>query len=118
MLPEPFGAWPSRAEAALGPSGPGRSAGDRDLRPTRGAASPRLTAVGVGGAGVNAVSRLLDLAVPGVECLAVDTSAQTLARVPAARAVTLDGVTAGLGTGGNVRLGAAAVWAAERELGR
>jgi cell division protein FtsZ len=78
--------------------------------------APPLTVVGVGGAGVNAVSRLLDLALPGVRALAVDTSVQTLARVPTAARLPLVGVTRGLGTGGEPRLGAAAALAAERQL--
>ncbi len=65
----------------------------------------------MGGAGVNAASRLLDLGVPGARFVALDTSAQTLARAPQARQLALTAVTRGLGTGGDPRLGAAAVLA-------
>lgn len=78
-----------------------------------GPAASLVTVVGVGGAGVNCVSRLLDVGIPGIRCLAIDTSGQTLARVPAEHRLLLSGVTRGLGAGGSARLGAAAVWAAE-----
>lgn len=67
--------------------------------------------VGVGGAGVNAASRLLDLGLAGVRFVALDTSAQTVARAPQASQLVLTAVTRGLGTGGEPRLGAAAVLA-------
>jgi cell division protein FtsZ len=81
-----------------------------------GAGPAVVTVVGVGGAGVNCISRLLDVGIPGVRCLAIDTSAQTLTRVPEANRLLLTDVTRGLGTGGSARLGAAAVWAAERPV--
>jgi cell division protein FtsZ len=85
-------------------------------RPGAGSTPAAVRVIGVGGAGVNAVSRLLDLGIPGVGCLAVDTSAQTLGRLPSAHRLALGHVSRGLGTGGQARLGAAAVWAAERPL--
>jgi cell division protein FtsZ len=82
---------------------------------TTGPLAPILV-VGVGGAGVNAVSRLLDLDLPGIRCVAVDTSAQTLRRADGATQLPLLEVTHGLGTGGAVHLGMAAVRASERAL--
>jgi cell division protein FtsZ len=92
--------------------------------PTRPRTLVQVAVVGVGGAGVNAISRLLDATAtrPGgraseaVRFIAVDTSAQTLARAAGVRRLLLDGVTRGLGTGRDVRLGAAAARAGEREL--
>lgn len=75
-----------------------------------------ITVVGIGGAGVNAISRLMDLGLAGVRFLAVDTSAQTLARAPDAAQLPLVAGTRGLGTGGDARLGALAALGAEREL--
>ena len=79
---------------------------------------PQITVVGVGGAGVNAVARLLDLGLGHVRFIATDTSGQTLQRVDGTRAQTilLSAVTRGLGTGGDARRGAAAVLGSEREL--
>jgi cell division protein FtsZ len=78
---------------------------------------PAVTVVGVGGAGVNAVVRLRDVAPPGVRLVAADTSAQTLARAAGLSRVQLGEGGRGFGTGGDTRIGAAATVAAERELG-
>ncbi len=63
--------------------------------------------VGVGGAGVNAVSRLQDVGLEGVRFVAVDTSRQTLRRAAGAQTVQLT-MTEGQGAGGNPVIGAAA----------
>jgi cell division protein FtsZ len=76
----------------------------------------RVAVVGVGGAGVNAVSRLADVGVPDVRLVAVDTSAQTLQRAAGTTRVMLRGAARGLGTGGRQALGAAAAAEAESEL--
>ncbi len=77
---------------------------------------PQLMVAGVGGAGVNAVSRLIDVGLSDVHFLAADTSVQTLSRAPGATQLSLTAGTRGLGTGGDSRLGAAAALGAEREL--
>jgi len=71
----------------------------------------------VGGAGVNAVSRLIDVGLSATRCVAVDTSGQTLARAAGADRLMLAAVTRGLGTGGDGRLGLAAARDAEARLG-
>ena len=48
-----------------------------------GLSARRIVVVGVGSAGVNAVARLADTPAPGVELVAIDTSAQTMLRVGA-----------------------------------
>ena len=48
------------------------------------AQAPRIVVCGVGGAGVNTIAHLRDLATPGIELLAIDTSHQALARLGAA----------------------------------
>ena len=78
--------------------------------------TPPIVVVGLGGAGVNAVVRLRDVGISGVRLLAADSSFQTLARAEGLATVALGAATRGLGTGGDVRLGAASVIAAEPEL--
>jgi cell division protein FtsZ len=75
-----------------------------------------MVVVGVGGAGVNAIARLADAGTAGARLVAVDSSAQTLARVSEVDRVLLDRVTHGLGTGGDAALAAAAVDAQEEEV--
>ncbi len=70
-----------------------------------------VTVVGVGGAGVNAIQRLLDVDQPGVRYLAVDTSAQSLASVPAAVRLAIGVDERRLGAGGDPQLGRAAALA-------
>ena len=65
-----------------------------------------LRVVGVGGAGVNAVNRMIEAEVEGVEFIAVNTDLQSLQQ--SAAHVTLHigaGVTRGLGSGSNPELG-------------
>ena len=76
---------------------------------------PGVAVIGVGGAGINAVTRLGDVGLPRVRFIAVDTSAQTLARAGGADRVLLAAPTGGHGTGGDAALGAAA---AERAVDR
>ena len=68
--------------------------------------SPVLRVVGVGGAGVNAVNRMIEAEVEGVEFIAINTDLQSLQQ--SAAHVTLHigaGVTRGLGSGSNPELG-------------
>jgi cell division protein FtsZ len=67
---------------------------------------PVLRVVGVGGAGVNAVNRMVEAKVDGVEFIAINTDLQSLQQSRAD--VTLhigSGVTRGLGSGSNPNLG-------------
>lgn len=80
------------------------------------ASTVTVVVVGVGGAGVNAVSRLADVNVPGVRLVAADTSAQTLRRAAGTTRVLLGSAARGLGTGGRQALGAAAAADAEASL--
>jgi cell division protein FtsZ len=68
--------------------------------------SPVLRVVGVGGAGVNAVNRMVEAEVEGVEFIGINTDLQSLQQCEAH--VTLHigaGVTRGLGSGSNPELG-------------
>jgi len=67
---------------------------------------PVLRVVGVGGAGVNAVNRMIEAGVEGVEFIAVNTDIQSLEGSAASRRVHIgDTSTRGLGAGANPELG-------------
>jgi cell division protein FtsZ len=67
---------------------------------------PRLRVVGVGGGGVNAVNRMVEAGVAGVEFLAVNTDLQSLQQCTADVTVHIGAqVTRGLGSGANAELG-------------
>ncbi|MFN8174113.1 MAG: cell division protein FtsZ [Solirubrobacteraceae bacterium] len=73
------------------------------------AGSPSIRVVGVGGAGVNAVNRMVEAEVEGIDFIAVNTDLQSLQQ--SAAQVTLhigDGITRGLGSGADPELGRAA----------
>jgi cell division protein FtsZ len=70
---------------------------------------PVLRVVGVGGAGVNAVNRMIEAQVEGVEFLAVNTDTQSLEQSAARNRVHIGSeITRGLGSGSNPDLGRAA----------
>jgi cell division protein FtsZ len=74
--------------------------------PPRPVGSPVLRVIGVGGAGVNAVNRMIEAEVEGVEFIAINTDLQSLQQSSAH--VTLHigaAVTRGLGSGSNPELG-------------
>src|ERR671914_447412 len=67
---------------------------------------PVLRVVGVGGAGVNAVNRMIEAEVEGVEFIAVNTDTQSLEQSAADNRVHIGGdITRGLGSGSNPELG-------------
>jgi cell division protein FtsZ len=75
-------------------------------RARRSSAKPVLRVVGVGGAGVNAVNRMVEAEVEGVEFLAINTDLQSLQQSTAD--VTLhigETVTGGLGSGADAAVG-------------
>jgi cell division protein FtsZ len=66
----------------------------------------RIKVVGVGGGGCNAVDRMIDAGLTGVEFIAVNTDAQALLRSKAPVQVRLgDKLTRGLGSGGDPKVG-------------
>jgi cell division protein FtsZ len=68
--------------------------------------SPILRVVGVGGAGVNAVNRMVEAEVEGVEFVAINTDLQSLQQSTADITLHIgSGVTRGLGSGSNPDLG-------------
>jgi cell division protein FtsZ len=66
----------------------------------------QIRVVGVGGGGSNAVNRMIEEGISGVEFIAVNTDAQALMLSDAPRRVRIgDKLTRGLGVGGNPELG-------------
>jgi cell division protein FtsZ len=83
-----------------------RSEHDVRTPPPRAVGQPVLRVVGVGGAGVNAVNRMVEAEVEGVEFVAINTDLQSLQQSTAD--VTLHigaAITRGLGSGANADLG-------------
>jgi len=65
-----------------------------------------IKVVGVGGGGSNAVNRMIQAEVRGIEFIAVNTDAQALARTDADRKIHIgDKLTKGLGAGGQPAIG-------------
>jgi cell division protein FtsZ len=94
------------APAAAPPPAPVAREEAEPYPPARPSGAPVLRVVGVGGAGVNAVNRMIEAEVEGVEFLAINTDLQSLQQ--SAAHVTLHigaGVTRGLGSGSNPELG-------------
>ena len=70
---------------------------------------PRISVIGVGGAGGNAVANMIRSGVAGVDFVAANTDAQALRDSPADRILQLGrGVTSGLGAGSRAEIGKAA----------
>ncbi len=69
-----------------------------------------ILVIGIGGAGNNAVTRLMDMSIDGAECIAMNTDALHLDASKAHKKVLIgEKLTRGLGVGGNPRLGRAAI---------
>jgi cell division protein FtsZ len=79
-----------------------------------------IKVVGVGGGGCNAVDRMLDTRVGGVDFWAINTDAQALGRSKAKGAKVLNigsAATRGLGAGGNPEVGRLAAEESRKEVG-
>ena len=71
-----------------------------------GLGSAKIKVVGVGGAGCNAVNRMVDAGIDGVEFISMNTDAQALSRSLAPKKVQLGAnLTKGLGAGANPEVG-------------
>ena len=76
-----------------------------------------IKVVGVGGGGTNAINRMIDAGVRGVEFIAVNTDAQALSMSDADVKVHIGGtITKGLGAGADPRVGSAAAEESREEL--
>ena len=81
--------------------------------------TPRITVVGVGGGGTNAVNNMISMGLDGVEFLVANTDAQSLIHARADRRVQLGPhLTQGLGAGAKPEIGRAAAEEATEELAR
>lgn len=87
---------------------------DKSLQPESFA---RIKVVGVGGGGCNAVNRMIDEGISGIEFIAVNTDAQALQFSNAKTRVRIgDKSTRGLGAGGDPRIGRLAAEESAEEL--
>ena len=92
---------------------------DGALMPDGGLSPCVIKVIGVGGGGSNAVDRMLDTAVGGVDFWALNTDAQALGRSKAKGARVLNigaSVTRGLGAGGNPDIGRMAAEESRKEI--
>src|SRR5688500_19972116 len=81
--------------------------------------TPVIRVVGVGGAGVNAVNRMVEAGIPGVEFMAINTDLQSLQQSLADVTVHLGtGAQRGLGAGSNPELGCRAAFEGQDKIKR
>jgi cell division protein FtsZ len=81
--------------------------------------APVIRVVGVGGAGVNAINRMVEANIPGVEFMAINTDLQSLQQSAADVTVHLgSGVSRGLGAGSNPELGYRAAFEEQDKIKR
>ena len=74
----------------------------------------KIVVIGVGGAGNNAVNRMIDENIQNVEFYVVNTDKQALASSKAAHRIVIgEEITKGLGAGGDPAMGKAAAEASE-----
>ncbi len=81
--------------------------------------TPRITVIGVGGGGGNAIDNMIELELDGVDFVVANTDAQQLQRSRADRRIQLGPhLTQGLGAGGRPEMGQSAAEEASEEVGR
>ncbi len=77
----------------------------------------KIRVVGVGGGGGNAITRMIESGVTGVEFLAINTDAQALDRIQADNKLQIGvSLTKGLGAGGDPQIGRAAAEESKQEI--
>jgi cell division protein FtsZ len=110
-----FAEEPEPAGALYGREDPDYSRASEPPRPH----SPVIRVVGVGGAGVNAVNRMVEAGIPGVEFMAINTDLQSLQQSLADVTVHLGtGAQRGLGAGSNPELGYRAAFEEQDKIKR
>ena len=78
---------------------------------------PILKVIGLGGGGCNAITRMMELSIRGVEFIAANTDIQALKGNPASTKIQLGPIlTRGLGAGGNPSVGLSAAKESYRDL--
>ncbi|MEM2147695.1 MAG: cell division protein FtsZ [Candidatus Bathyarchaeia archaeon] len=77
----------------------------------------RMLVLGVGGAGNNTVTRLIEMGIAGAECIAINTDALHLNVSKAHRKILIgEKLTKGLGVGGDPKLGKAAIEESQKRI--
>ena len=107
-MAESEGRGGSRITRLTGPDGEPRTGatGRESRHPLGGDSLAELKVVGIGGGGSNAVDRMIEEHVQGVEFIAINTDAQALVRSSAPTRIRVgDKATRGLGSGGQPSLG-------------
>ena len=80
---------------------------------------PRITVIGIGGAGGNAIANMIAAEIEGVEFVVANTDAQALATSPAEKRIQLGpDITGGLGAGARPEVGKAAAEETVAEIER
>src|SRR5512143_1399691 len=83
---------------------------EESMVPLEGGKMAKIKVAGVGGAGGNAVNRMIEAGLKGVEFVAVNTDLQALRQSHAHQAIQIGcELTRGLGSGGDPRIGRKAV---------
>jgi cell division protein FtsZ len=78
---------------------------------------PKLKVIGLGGGGCNAVERMIELGLRGIDFIAANTDHQALEKNPAPTKIQLGPkTTRGLGAGGDPRVGKAAAEESSRQI--
>ena len=97
----------SETPSGAGDDGPRYGRGERSSEAGAGVPhSPVIRVIGVGGAGVNAINRMIEAQIPGVEFMAVNTDLQSLQLCVSDLTVHIGGdETRGLGAGADPSLG-------------
>jgi cell division protein FtsZ len=76
-----------------------------------------IAVIGVGGAGNNTISRLMEMSINGADCLAINTDALHLSASRANRRLLIgEKLTKGLGVGGDPKLGRAAIEESRKQV--
>jgi cell division protein FtsZ len=77
-----------------------------------------IKVIGIGGAGSNAVDRMIQMGIPGVDFIAANSDTQALARSEAPCKIRLgEGLTRAMGAGGDPAIGAKAAYESREQLG-
>ena len=114
--PTPFGQRPAGSSSGGSSMGDDDTVASREVRPD---ALPGavIRVLGTGGGGTNAVARMVQGKVGGVEFIAVNTDIQALYHNPAQKKITIGrGTTKGLGAGANPEVGKRAAEESTEEI--
>ena len=88
-----------------------------EIRTTEAGASAKIIVIGVGGAGNNAVNRMIDENIAGVEFIAVNTDKQALQLCKAPISIQIgEKLTKGLGAGAKPEIGQKAAEESAEEI--